>query len=196
MLLAQRKDEQIFIPSNSIAAVDDATVLDDATAIDDATAMDNDTTLDTITAVVDKATALHTMQLEGEGSHVQQLHKSKPLTSINEDTVNDISVTDDDALRTHRGTSLTVDTASDNESSKRTNSDIAVALKEILNMEVPDFTDVRIPSSVRERKYSDLEILGERTREHLNTLYRSTLLNSARNKAFKIGNKHNIIIIC
>lgn len=184
MLIAQRKNEQMFIPSDSIAAVDNTTILDDPPAVDDTTA-----------SVVDKATGLHTMQPEeSEGSHVQQLHKSKPLASINEDTVNDSSVTEDDALQTHSGTSLTVATASDNESSKRTNSDIAVALKEILNMDVPDFTDVRIPSSVRERKYSDLEILGERSREHLNTLYRSTILSSARNRAFKIGNKHNYLL--
>ena len=176
MLIAQRKDEQLFTPSNSIATMDNAIT------------MDNTTTLD---AVVDNVTTLHTMQLaEGGGSHVQQLHTSKPLAAIDEDVVND-SITED-VLQTQSSTQLIV-AVSDNESSKRTNSDITVALKEILNMDVPDFTSAQIPSTVRERKFSELEILGDRTREHLNNLYRSNLLGSARNKAFKIGNKYKYL---
>lgn len=125
--------------------------------------------------------AADTLQPEG---YVKQFKKSKPLDSINEDTVSDATFSNEQAINSkQQNTSVTA--SSDDELSSNTNSDIAAALKEVLNMQVPNFSDTQMPSG---RKLADMEVFGERTREHLNILYRSTILSSTRKKALKIGN--------
>jgi len=111
--------------------------------------------------------------------HVQQL-KSKQLYSINEDTV-----TVSNQQQTDSSTTLMA-ASSDNDTSTSelvTNSDIASALKEVLNMVIPDINDTQVPG---EKTITDMEVLGQKTRDRLNALYRSSLLSS-KSSAFKIG---------
>ena len=165
---SRRSDEQMFIPANSIATT---------------VAVDNE-------------------------DHVQQL-KTKPLHLIDEYSVsnvdngqytvdNEVSNVDngqytvnntdnevsnvDNEQQTKSGASLT--DASDDNKVNSSNSDIVSALKEVCSILAPDFTDIQLPN---EGKVIDVKVLGERTREHLNALYRSSILNSARNKAINIG---------
>lgn len=150
-MLLQSNDEQMFMPTDSIA-----------TTVDD---------------VAD------TLQPEG---YVKQFKKSKPLDSINEDTVSDATFSNEQAINSkQQNTSITASSDDELSSTSNTNSDIAAALKEVLNMQVPNFSDTQMPSG---RKLADMEVFGERTHEHLNILYHSTILSSTRKKALKIGN--------
>lgn len=104
--------------------------------------------------------------------------QSKPSNSnhsIDEDNVCDTTI-NSEQQRT------STDISDEDNFNSKTNSDIASALKEVLNMDVPGLD--QLPT---ERKLTDIKVLGERTREHLNLLYHSTLLNSAKHKALKIG---------
>lgn len=118
--------------------------------------------------------------------HVQQL-KSKQLDSINEDTVSEPTAAISDELNSTSVTAVSNDNSSGEQS---TNSDIAIALKEVLNIVIPDvgFNDTQSPN---EKRIINMEVLGQRTREHLNALYRSSLVNNSRNKALRIGNNNN-----
>lgn len=118
--------------------------------------------------------------------------ETKPLHFIDEysisnafdndtDRDNDVSSVDNEQ-RTNSGALLTATSQSDG--NKSSNSDIVSALKEVCSMLAPNFTDIQLPN---EGKVIDVKLLGERTREHLNSLYRSSILNSARNKALNIG---------
>lgn len=111
--------------------------------------------------------------------HVQML-KSKQMHSIDENTVSNFTTVSEQETNNPTVMSSSANT-NDNFSREQTNSDIANALKEVLNMVVPQFDDVQLP---REKKITDIALLGQRTREHINTLYRSSLLT---NSAFKIG---------
>ena len=88
----------------------------------------------------------------------------------------------DNGEQTKSGASLTA--TSDDDKFNSSNSDMVRALKEVCNMFAPNFTDIQLPN---EGNVIDVKVLGERTREHLNALYRSSILNSARNKALNIG---------
>lgn len=126
------------------------------------------------TAVVDDTAHVTTQDAV---DHVQQL-KSKQLDSINEDT----DVTVSNKQQTESSAMLTAD--GDSSSSEQlTNSDIATALKEVFNMVIPDFNDTQVPS---EKTITDMEILGQKTRDRLNALYHSSFLSN-KSGVLKIG---------
>ena len=103
--------------------------------------------------------------------------------AIDNDTSTDNEVSSvDNEQQTNSGALLTA--TSQSGGNKSSNTDIVSALKEVCSMLAPDFTDIQLPN---EGKVIDVKLLGERTREHLNSLYRSSILNSARNKALNIG---------
>ena len=101
----------------------------------------------------------------------QQL-KTKPLHSIDE---NAVSITDDELLTNSSSVTASSD---NNDSSAQANSEIISVLKEVCNMPTPD---IQLPHE------SDLQVLGDKTREYLNDLYHSSILRNARNKPFNIG---------
>ena len=113
--------------------------------------------------------------------HEDHVKSKPPLHSIDEDTASDGEHGNEQ--QTSASTSLTA-ILRDDENNKTANADIVDMLKEVCNMVPPDFTDIQLPN---ERNVIDVKLLGERTREHLNSLYRSSILNSARNKALHIG---------
>ena len=103
--------------------------------------------------------------------------------AVNNDIITDNEVSSvDNKQQTNSSALLTATSQPDGNNSS--NTDIVSALKEVCNMLAPDFTDIQLPN---EGKVIDVKLLGERTREHLNSLYRSSILNSARNKALNIG---------
>ena len=70
-----------------------------------------------------------------------------------------------------------------------TNADLAIALKEVLSITVPDMPSNK-PSSHERDKFSSedqLEIIGQKTRDQLNKMYRTSLLDQARHYAVAIG---------
>ena len=70
-----------------------------------------------------------------------------------------------------------------------TNTDLATALKEVLSITVPDFSSSK-PGDQEQTKFSSedqLEIIGQKTRDQLNKMYRTSLLDKARHYALTIG---------
>ena len=122
------------------------------------------------------------------------VHKSKQLHSINDDSVSNVAM--DDEQETISSTSLP--TASDNnnlsseQSQTTTNSDIVTALKGVFSIVIPGDLN-----NTDDKNTINTEILGQRTRERLNNLCYSNLLSDAKNKAANIGKStiNDIVVI-
>ena len=167
--LNRRSDDQMFVPTSSIATAslhnnDKANYVNNKPlySTEEGRVGTNPDSLHSSEEVIDANDDNNCIQL-----------KTKPLHPIDE---NSVSATDN-RLKTTSSSSLIANLDDDN-SITQVNSDIVSVLKEVCNMPTPD---IQLPNE------SDMKVLGDKTREYLNNLYRSSILRGARNKPFNIG---------
>jgi len=165
-----RSDDQMFVPTSSIATAslhnnNKANYVNNKPlySTEEGRVGTNPDSLHSSEEVIDAS---------DDSNCIQQL-KTKPLHPIDE---NSVSATDN-RLKTASSSSLTANLDDDN-SSTQANSEIVSVLKEVCNMPTPD---IQLPNE------SDMKVLGDKTREYLNNLYRSSILRGAGNKPFNIG---------
>jgi len=70
-----------------------------------------------------------------------------------------------------------------------TNTDLATALKEVLSITVPNLSSSKLGDQEQNKFSSEdqLEIIGQKTRDQLNKMHRTSLLDKARHYALTIG---------